>query len=84
MQNFVMQVQVYDEEEAEDRQNEVDGKSLKQMMSGEYPDSEIDKLLETFSMSGSLFQNVVSSGGEFIENDIRLNESIREAIEEVK
>ena len=54
------------------------------MAGGEYPDAEIDKLLETFSMSGQLFQNKNILNGEFIENDIRLNENIRDAIEEIK
>lgn len=58
---------------------------LKQLMAkGENPDAEIDKLLETFSMSGQLFSNKNILNGEFIENDIRLNENIRETIEEVK
>lgn len=56
------------------------------MKNGEYPDAEIDKLLETFNMSGQLFsnKNPLILNGEFIENDIRLNENIRDAIEEIK
>jgi hypothetical protein len=45
---------------------------LKMMMSGEYVDAEIDKLLETFSMSGQFKNTIVN--GEYIENDIRLSE----------
>ena len=52
------------------------------MMTSEYADAEIDKLLETFSMSGQFKNTIVN--GEYIENDIRLSESIREAIEEIK
>lgn len=52
------------------------------MMSGEYPDAEIDKLLETFSMSGQFKNTIVN--GEYIENDIRLSEEIRETIEELR
>lgn len=55
---------------------------LKLMMANEYPDAEIDKLLETFKMSGNFKNDILN--GEFIENDIRLSEAIREAIEEVK
>ena len=52
------------------------------MMGSEYADAEIDKLLETFSMSGQFKNTIVN--GELIENDIRLSEAIREAIEEIK
>lgn len=52
------------------------------MMTSEYPDAEIDNILETFSMSGSFKNNLVN--GEFIENDIRLSESIRETIDDIK
>lgn len=51
-------------------------------MSSEYADAEIDKLLETFSMSGQFKNNLVN--GEYIENDIRLSEAIRDAIDEIK
>lgn len=51
-------------------------------MSYDDPDAEIDKLLETFSMSG--FNMMKLSAGDFIENDIRLTEQIRDAIDEVK
>lgn len=34
-------------------------------------------------MSGNFFKNDILNG-EFIENDIRLSESIREALEEIK
>lgn len=52
------------------------------MMSNQYPDAEIDKLLETFKMTGTFKNDILN--GEFIENDIRLSEAIREAIEEIK
>jgi hypothetical protein len=52
------------------------------MKQNEYPDAEIDKLLETFKMSGNFKNDILN--GEFIENDIRLSEAIREAIEEIK
>ena len=52
------------------------------MMSYDDTDAEIDKLLETFSMSG--FNMMKISAGDFIENDIRLTEQIRDAIDEVK
>ncbi len=52
------------------------------MMRSEYPDAEIDKLLETFSMSGNFKNTIVN--GELIDNDIRLSESIRETIDEIK
>ena len=50
-----------------------------------YPDAEIDKLLETFKLTiGERgFKNDILNG-DFIENDIRLSEQIREAIEEIK
>ncbi len=52
------------------------------MMANEYPDSELDKLLDEMKLSDNFTNDILN--GEFIENDIRLNESIREAIEEVK
>lgn len=55
---------------------------LRKMMSFDDTDAEIDKLLETFSMSG--FNMMKISAGDFIENDIRLTEQIRDAIDEVK
>jgi hypothetical protein len=39
-------------------------------------------LLETFKLTGTFKNDILN--GEFIENDIRLSESIREAIEEIK
>mmetsp|Transcript_304 Transcript_304/g.335 ORF Transcript_304/g.335 Transcript_304/m.335 type:complete len:120 (+) Transcript_304:517-876(+) len=70
-------------EETKEKKEKKEKKDKKKVM-GEHPDAEIDKLLETFSMSGSLFSNKNILNGEFIENDIRLSESIKEAIEEVK
>ena len=52
------------------------------MMSYDDTDAEIDKLLETFSMSGLNIMKM--SAGDFIENDIRLTEQIRDAIDELK
>ena len=51
-------------------------------MKGEYPDAEIDKLLETFDMNGMLSKNMLN--GEFIDNDIRLSDAIRDTIDEIK
>ena len=53
------------------------------MIQSEYPDAEIDRLLDTFKLSGNLFKNDILNG-EFIENDIRMSEAIREAIDEIK
>lgn len=39
-------------------------------------------MLETFKLTGSFKNDILN--GEFIENDIRLSEAIREAIEEIK
>lgn len=39
-------------------------------------------MLETFKMTGTFKNDILN--GEFIENDIRLSEAIREAIEEIK
>jgi hypothetical protein len=68
-------------EDFEDLEDEEDERMLRMIMTGEYPDAEIDRILETFSMSGQ--QNVILNG-EFLENDIRLSESVREAIEQIK
>jgi hypothetical protein len=48
-----------------------------------YPDEEIDKILQSFKDKGVVFKNDILNG-EYIENDIRLSEAIREAIEEIK
>lgn len=39
-------------------------------------------MLETFKLTGTFKNDILN--GEFIENDIRLSEAIREAIEEIK
>ena len=39
------------------------------MMSSDYPDAEIDKVLETFSMSGQLAGTNKILNGEYIDND---------------
>jgi len=49
-------------------------------MENSYPDAEIDNILETFE--GQINGNQMN--GEYIENDIRLSENIREAIDEIK
>lgn len=75
-------------EESKDSDDEADevmereANILKLMMANEYPDAEIDKLLETFKMSGNFNNDILN--GEFIENDIRLSEALRDAIEEIK
>jgi hypothetical protein len=61
---------------------ERDKQILKMMMNNEYPDAEIDKLLETIKMTGNFKNDILN--GDYIENDIRLSEAIREAIEEIK
>jgi len=71
-----------DNSDEEDKILEREDYILKLMMQNEYPDAEIDKLLETFKMSGNFKNDILN--GEFIENDIRLSEAIREAIEEIK
>jgi len=57
---------------------------MQMMLSGEDPDAEIDKLLETFDLrinqlggSKNLFR------GDFLDNDIRLGEAMKEAIEDI-
>ena len=67
-----------DNEEIVERDTQI----LKMIMNNEYPDAEIDKLLETFNVTGNFNNDILN--GDFIENDIRLSEAIREAIEEIK
>ena len=62
-------------------------KAMAMMLSGEHPDAEIDKLLETFGVQVSQIglipmQNFFN--GEIIENDMRVREELREQIEEVR
>lgn len=78
--NLLIEVHIYDE----GKDLEEERKLLQMMMSSDYADDEIDKLIETFSMSGNIFKNTNVANGEYIENDIRLNESIRDAIDEIK
>jgi anthranilate phosphoribosyltransferase len=40
-------------EDFDDLEDEDDERMLRMIMSGEYPDAEIDHILETFSMSGT-------------------------------
>ena len=56
-------------------------KAMAMMLSGEHPDAEIDKLLETFGVQVSQIglipmQNFFN--GEMIENDMRVREELRE------
>ena len=56
-------------------------KAMAMMLSGEHPDAEIDKLLETFGVQVSQIglipmQNFFN--GEIIENDMRVREELRE------
>lgn len=67
-EHLVIEVRMLDEDDELDKEQ----KLLKSMMSSEYPDAEIDKLLETFSMSSNFKNNIVN--GELIDNDIRLSE----------
>lgn len=53
------------------------------MMENDYPDAEIDKLIETFSMLGLQGKQKIYSG-EMIDNDIRLSEQIREALDDIR
>ena len=57
------------------------------MLSGEHPDAEIDKLLETFGVQVSQIGLIPMNNlfdGEMIENDMRMREELREQIEEVR
>ena len=61
--------------------------AMAMMLSGEHPDAEIDKLLETFGVQVSQIglipmQNFFNGG--IIENDMRVREELREQIEEVR
>ena len=55
---------------------------IKMMMKNEYPDAEIDKKLEQFRGSGAFKNDILN--GDYIDNDIRLSEAIREALESIK
>lgn len=70
------------EEQGDDDDSDENEAMIKMMQSGEYPDAEIDKLLETLNVQGNFNSNILN--GDFIENDIRLSENIREAISEIK
>lgn len=50
---------------------------MEMILSGEDPDEEIDKLLETFGVQGNF-----SFKGEFLVNDIRLGPELRTLIGE--
>lgn len=53
------------------------------MMQNAYADEEIDKLIETFSMLGYKGTQKIHSG-ELIDNDIRLSENIRNALDDIR
>ena len=53
------------------------------MMENSYADAEIDKLIETFSELGFKGTQKIHNG-EIIDNDIRLSENIRNALDEIR
>lgn len=56
----------------EDEEGRRDETALRLMMAHEYPDAEIDKLIEHFKNSSNFKNDILN--GDFIENDIRLSE----------
>ena len=57
------------------------------MLSGEHPDDEIDKLLETFGVQVSQIGLMPSKNffkGNIMDNDRGLGEELRETIEEIR
>ena len=77
-----------DEEDSNYMSDEAANKrALQYMMTGEYPDAEIDKLLETFgiqvSQIGSMSEKDIFQG-QLIENDLRINVELRDQIDEIK
>ena len=60
-----------------------DQRILQMMMHHSYADEEIDKLIETFSMLRTT-QTQKIYNGEIIDNDIRLSENIRNALDDIK
>jgi hypothetical protein len=70
------------EDDSDDEEEAREAKAMQLGLTHKYPDADIDRLLESFKSSGSFKNDILN--GEFIENDIRLSESIREAIEEIK
>ena len=54
---------------------------MEMILSGEDPDDEIDKLLETFDVQGN-FSSKQLFKGEFLANDIRLGAELRTLIGE--
>lgn len=78
--NFELNVNLL--EDHQDEESDENEMMIKLMQSGEYPDADIDKLLETLNVSGNFNSNILN--GDFVENDIRLSENIREAISEIK
>lgn len=54
---------------------------MEMILSGEDPDEEIDKLLETFDVQGN-FSSKQLFKGEFLANDIRLGAELRTLIGE--
>jgi hypothetical protein len=74
---LLIEVHKYDESEDLDNEQRI----LKMMMDGSYADEEIDNILETFA--GKL-NSAASFNGEYLDNDIRISENIRETIDEIK
>ena len=52
-------------------------------MENTYADAEIDKLIETFSELGFKGTQKIYNG-ELIDNDIRLSENIRNALDDIR
>lgn len=67
----------------DDYEDEDEKKFMRWMMNGADADAEIDKILETFQATG-LLASSIALNGDFLENDIRLSENIREIIDEIK
>ena len=72
-----------DENDEEDIEMQRDQRLLKMMMQNTYPDAEIDKLIETFSEMGFKGTQKIHKG-EIIDNDIRLSENIRNALDDIR
>ena len=79
-----------EEEESDDSyvsEDSANRRAMAMMLSGEHPDAEIDKLLETFGVQVSQIGLIPMQNffkGEIIENDMRVREELREQIDEVR
>ena len=82
-EKYLLQVEVIDSDEEDDIEMREDQKILQLMMNNAYADEEIDKLIETFSMMGYKGTQKIHSG-ELIDNDIRLSENIRNALDDIR